>query len=68
MRDIFKRFHALIIKLISVKGLFAVGAFVAAIIEPGEYTFYLAVIFGSLLVVGREYEKLLEVLKVIKGK
>lgn len=68
MKNLFKRFYDLIIKLISVKGLFALLSFGAAVAKPGEYTFYMAVIFGSLLVVGREYEKLLEVLKVIKGK
>ena len=68
MKNLFKRFYDLIIKLISVKGLFALLSFGVAVLQPGEYTFYLAVIFGSLLVVGREYEKLLEVLKVIKGK
>lgn len=68
MKDIFSRFKLLIIKLVSVKGLFAIGSMCAAITNPNEYTFALAVIFGALLVVGREYDKLLEVLKVIKGK
>jgi hypothetical protein len=68
MRNLFKRFYDLIIKLVSVKGLFAGLAFMAFVNKPGEYTFYLAVIFGSLLIVGREYDKLLEVLKVIKGR
>lgn len=68
MKNIFRRLYDLIIKLVSVKGLFAVASFVAVLVQPGEYTFYLAVVFGSLLVIGREYGKLLEVLKVIKGK
>lgn len=68
MKAIGERIYNLIIKLISVKGLFAISAFVTLAIKPGEYTFYSAVIFGSLFIVGREYGKLLEVLKVIKGK
>jgi hypothetical protein len=68
MKILLKRFHQLLIKLISVKGLFAIGTMAALIAKPGEYTFYSAVIFGSLMIVGREYDKLLEVLKVIKGK
>ena len=68
MKTILQRIYDLIIKIISVKGLFAIAAFVALVAKPGEYTFYCAVIFGSLFIVGREYGKLLEVLKVIKGK
>lgn len=68
MKAIGERIYNLIIKLISVKGLFAISAFVTLAIKPEEYTFYSAVIFGSLFIVGREYGKLLEVLKVIKGK
>jgi hypothetical protein len=63
-----KRFHDLIIKLISVKGLFAITSMVSFIINPNEWTFYLCVTFGALLVVGREYDKLLEILKVIKSR
>lgn len=68
MKNIGKRIYDLIIKMISVKGLFAGLSFGVAVAKPGEYTFYMAVIFGSLLIVGREYDKLLEVLKVIKGR
>ena len=68
MKAIWSRIYNLIIKIISVKGVFAIAAFVSLAIKPGEYTFYCAVIFGSLFIVGREYDKLLEVLKVIKGK
>ena len=68
MRNLFKRFYDLIIKLVSVKGLFAIAAFITFARQPDEYSFYAAIIFCSLLVVGREYGKLLEVLKLIKGK
>lgn len=68
MKVLLQRFHQLLIKLISVKGLFAIAAFITFAIKPAEYSFYAAVIFCSLLVIGREYGKLLEVLKVIKGK
>jgi TM2 domain-containing membrane protein YozV len=68
MRNLIKRFYDLIIKLVSVKGLFAIASFITFAIKPAEYSFYAAVIFCSLLVVGREYGKLLEVLKVIKGR
>ena len=68
MRNLLKRFYDLIIKLVSVKGLFAIAAFITFARQPDEYSFYAAIIFCSLLVVGREYGKLLEVLKLIKGK
>ena len=68
MKNLFKRFYDLIIKLVSVKGLFAIAAFITFARQPDEYTFYTAIIFCSLLIVGREYGKLLEVLKLIKGK
>jgi len=68
MKNIGKRLYDLIIKLVSVKGLFAIASFITFAIEPDEYSFYAAIIFCSLLVIGREYEKLLEVLKVIKGR
>jgi hypothetical protein len=68
MKNLFKRFYDLIIKLVSVKGLFAISAFITFARQPDEYSFYAAIIFCSLLVVGREYGKLLEVLKLIKGK
>jgi hypothetical protein len=68
MKNLFKRFYDLIIKLVSVKGLFAIAAFITFARQPDEYSFYAAIIFCSLLVVGREYGKLLEVLKLIKGK
>ena len=68
MKAICKRIYDLIIKMISVKGLAFVSSFVAFTVKPSEYTFYCVVVFGSLLIVGREYGKLLEVLKVIKGK
>jgi len=68
MKNILKRFYDLIIKLISVKGLFAIAAFITFARQPDEYSFYAAIVFCSLLIVGREYGKLLEVLKIIKGK
>jgi hypothetical protein len=68
MKNIGKRLYDLIIKLVSVKGLFAIASFITFAIEPDEYSFYAAIIFCSLLVIGREYEKLLEVLKIIKGR
>ena len=68
MKNLLKRFYDLIIKLVSVKGLFAIAAFITFARQPDEYSFYAAIIFCSLLVVGREYGKLLEVLKLIKGK
>jgi hypothetical protein len=68
MKAIWKRIYDLIIKFISVKGVAFAASFVAFAIKPGEYTFYSVVIFGSLFIVGREYGKYLEILKVIKGK
>jgi hypothetical protein len=68
MKNIFKRFYDLVIKLISVKGLFAIAAFITFARQPDEYSFYAAIVFCSLLIVGREYGKLLEVLKIITGK
>jgi hypothetical protein len=68
MKAILQRVYDLIFKLISVKGFAFIASFVAFSVKPSEYTFYTVVIFGSLLIVGREYGKLLEVLKVIKGK
>lgn len=62
-----KRIRDLFIKLVSVKGIMAIASFVSFAINPSEWTFYLAVIFGALFIVGREYGKLLEVLKIIKG-
>ena len=63
-----KRIKDFFIKIVSVKGAMAIASFVSFSINPNEWTFYLAVIFGSLFVVGREYGKLLEVLKIIRGK
>jgi hypothetical protein len=68
MKNIGKRIYDLIIKLISVKGTFAITSLIVFAVQQTEYSLYLAVIFCALLVVGREYNKLLEVLKVIKGK
>lgn len=62
------RIRDLVLKMVGVKGLFATASFIVFAINPSEYSFYAFIIFGSLLVVGREYGKLLEVLKVIKGK
>lgn len=63
-----KRIRDLFIKLVSVKGVMAIASFVSFAINQSEWTFYLAVIFGALFIVGREYGKLLEVLKIIKGR
>ena len=68
MKNILQRFYDLIVKLVSVKGLFAIASFITFAIQPDEYSFYAAIVFCSLLIIGREYGKLLEVLKVIKGK
>lgn len=68
MKAIWKRIYDLIIKFISVKGVAFVASFSAFVVNPEEYTFYSVVIFGSLFIVGREYGKYLEILKVIKGK
>lgn len=62
-----KRIYDLIIKLISVKGTLAITSIVAFIRNPSEWTLWFAVVMCSLFVVGREYDKLLEVVKVIKG-
>lgn len=63
-----KRFYDLLIKLVSVKGLFAIVSMISFYVNPSEYTFYMNVVCVSLLVVGREYDKLLEVIKIIKSR
>ena len=67
IKEIFTRVKELALKLIGVKAALAIAAFAAFVREPNEWTFWALALFGSLLVVGREYGKFLEVLKLVKG-
>lgn len=61
-----KRIGDLIMKLISVKGVLTGCAFVAYLKSPTEWSFWLMIVFGGLFVIGREWNKYIEVLKIIK--
>jgi len=61
--------HDLLCKLISVKGILAISSFVFfALNNTNEFAFVAMMVFCSLLVVGREYQKYLEILKILKGR
>ncbi len=67
LKEIGKRIKDLIIKLLGVKSALAIAAFVAFLRDPNEFTFGAFLVFGGLLVVGREYGKLLELIRATKG-
>lgn len=62
----FKRIGDLVLKIFSVKGILTIGAFIVYVKDPSEWSFWLIIIFGGLFVIGREWGKYLEVLKIIK--
>jgi len=63
---LFSRIGNLIMKLISVKGILTGCAFIAYLKSPTEWSFWLMIVFGGLFVIGREWGKYIEVLKIIK--
>jgi len=61
-----KRIGNLLMKLVSVKGILTGCAFIAYLKSPTEWSFWLMIVFGGLFVIGREWGKYIEVLKIIK--
>jgi hypothetical protein len=67
MKTIAKRFGDFFIKLVSVKGALAITSWVIFAVKPdSEWNFWLVVIFNGLFVIGREWNKYLELLKIIR--
>lgn len=65
LKDLMKRFGDLIIKLISVKGLFAIGMTVLVIVT-GEGLWYAFAAWG-ILIGGRELAKARDALSTLKA-
>lgn len=64
---IFKRGSSTMIKFMGVKGTLSIGSGILFAINPSEYTLIAYLVFSGLLIIGREYDKYLELIKTIKG-
>lgn len=66
LAKLFRRIGDLTLKLISVKGVLTLSSFIVYFKNPTEWAFWLIITFGGLFVIGREWGKYLEILKIIR--